>query len=237
MAADGTNTINKLMELFLESRRKGEWVNLSMESKDRKDSITFSILSPSGTPAGQEGSWRPGSRPPWVWTQPMPWTPLSRKRKSPSQWRRDQKRKEKFLAQKATSLDVKEESEIRDAAEKATVVEPVDEIGLTEIPEFVQEETFENDLFKIVGKYKNPKFKPFSVVEPEKEIKVLWEIINAENKSKGIKEIGEGSTFFEHLYEFLGTWRGDKPRRNTLEFLKSAENWPKGIRILEVKPA
>ena len=160
------------------------------------------------------------------------------KKKSPSQWRRDQKRKENFLAQKAASLDVKEEvSETRNSAEKATGTEPVDEIGLTEIPEFVQEETFENDLFKIVGKYKNPKFKPFSVVEPEKEIKVLWEIINAENKSKGIKEIGEGSTFFEHLYEFWGTWRGDKPRRNTLEFLKSAENWPKGIRILEVKPA
>ena len=110
-------------------------------------------------------------------------------------------------------------------------------ISLTEIPDSVQEETFENNLFKIVGEYKNPKFKPFSVVKPQKEIKVLWEIINAENKSKGVKEIGEGSTCFEHLYEFWGTWRVEKPGRNTLEFLKCAENWLKGIRILEVKPA
>ena len=225
------------MELFHESRSKGEWVNLSMESKDGKDSITFSILSPSGTPAGQEGSWRPGSKPPWAWTQPRPWTPPTRKRKSPSQWKRDQKRKTDLLAKKATSCDVKEEMNgTENAVEKATAVEPVDEISLTEIPDSVQEETFKNDGFKIVGEYKNPKFKPFSVVEPERKIKVLWEMINNENKAKGIKEIGEGSTCFEHSYEFWGTWRVEKPGRNTLEFLKCPENWPRGTKILEVKP-
>ena len=39
----------------------------------------------------------------------------------------------------------------------------------------------------------------------------MWEMINNENKAKGIKEIGEGSTCFEHSYEFWGTWRVEKP--------------------------
>ena len=84
--------------------------------------------------------------------------------------------------------------------------------------------------------YKNPKFTPWSVVKPEEEVKTLWEKIKKENEAKGIREIGEGSTCFEHLYEFWGTWKVEKPGKNTLEFLKDSANWPKGIKILEVKP-
>jgi hypothetical protein len=42
-----TSTINKLVELFLKRKSKGERVSLSMESKDGKDSLTFSINYPS----------------------------------------------------------------------------------------------------------------------------------------------------------------------------------------------
>ena len=235
MTAEGTTTIKKLMELFHESRSKGEWVNLSMESKDGKDSFTLYIEHPSGGPAGQARTWATGSRPPWTWRQPRPWTP-QRKRKSPSQWKRDQKRQQDFLDKKAAkSFASADEKEKVDIAKKVTVVDLVDEINLTKIPASVQEEV-ESDLFKIIGEYRDPNFKPFSVVEPEKELKVLWEKIKTENEAKGIKEIGEGSTCFEHFYEFWGTWKVEKPRRNILEFLKSSENWPKGIKILEVNP-
>jgi hypothetical protein len=36
-------------------------------------------------------------------------------------------------------------------------------------------------------------FKPWTVVEPDKEFKTLWELIKAENKTMGIEEIDEGS--------------------------------------------
>ena len=234
MTAEGNTTIKKLMDLFHESRSKGEWVNLSMESKDGKDSFTLSIEHPSGGPPGHARTWPPGSRPPWTWRQPRPWTP-QRKRKSPSQWKRDQKRRQDFLDKKAAkSSSADEKEKVDSTANNVTVEELVDEINLTEIPATVQEEKVGSGLFKIIGEYRDPKFKPFSVVEPEKEVKVLWEKIKTENETKGIKEIGEGSTCFEHFYEFWGTWKVEKPKRNIIEFLKSSENWPQGIKILEV---
>ena len=93
-----------------------------------------------------------------------------------------------------------------------------------------------NETFKIEGEYKNPKFKPWTVVEPEKEFKTLWELIKTDNKTMGIEEIGEGSATFEHCFEFWGTWRIKKPGI-TLNYLENSENWPKGIKITEVKSA
>ena len=59
-----------------------------------------------------------------------------------------------------------------DIAEKVTVVDLVDEINLTEIPATVQEEEVESDLFTIIGEYRDWNFKPFSVIELEKESKL-----------------------------------------------------------------
>ena len=98
------------------SRSKGEWVSLSMESKDGKDAITFSLNNLSGSPARQAGNWTPASAP-WSWTHPRPRMQLSR--------RTD------FFAKKAASEDVKVENS--DKAKKATIVDPEDEISLTEI--------------------------------------------------------------------------------------------------------
>ena len=51
---DGTNTLKQNIELFYVRRNRGEWVKLSIESKDGKDSTIFSLGSPSATPAGQQ---------------------------------------------------------------------------------------------------------------------------------------------------------------------------------------
>ena len=93
-----------------------------------------------------------------------------------------------------------------------------------------------NDLVKIDGEYKDPSFRPWSSVDPEKEVKVLWGKLEDSGKIMGLEEIGEGSTCFEHHFEFWGTWRVNK-EGITDEFLKNAENWPKGVKITYVKPA
>ena len=159
MTADGTSTINQLVELFQLSKSRGEWVNLSMESKDGKDSLTFSLRNPAGAPAGQSRTWTPGSTSPWAWPSPPPWTTFQRRRKTPSQWRRDQKRREKFIAKKKSSIEVKEE--VKETHDK---IDPADEIELEEISSKGNTEAKVNDLFKIEGEYKNPKFKPWATV-------------------------------------------------------------------------
>ena len=75
-----------------------------MESKDGRDNLTFSIINSSGAPAGQASAWTPGSRPPWNWPPPRPW----RRKKTPCQVKRDQKRKENFVSKKAAPAEVKE---------------------------------------------------------------------------------------------------------------------------------
>ena len=90
--------------------------------------------------------------------------------------------------------------------------------------------------FKIEGEYKNAKLKPWTKIEPNKVIKALWNDIKTVNDEKGIEEIGEGSTYFEHCFEFWGTWRVKK-ESITEDFLKNSENWPQGVKITKVKPA
>ena len=119
---------------------------------------------------------------------------------------------------------------------KVTAEEPKDEINLSVIPAPAAIEACVNDLFKIEGVYRNPNFKPWSTVDPNKEVKLLWEMLERDNKEKGIEEIGEGSTCYEHNFEFWGTWKIVKPGI-TVEFLQNLENWPKGIKNIEVKPA
>ena len=192
-----------------------------MESKDGKDSLNFSHRNPAGTPAGQSRTWTPGSTSPWAWPSPPPWTTFQRRSKTPSQWRRDQKRREEFIAKKKSSIEVKEEvKEIHDNIGKTAQKDPEDEIELEQISSKDNDEAKVNALFKIEGEYKNPKFKPWTTVEPEKEFKTLWEQIKKDNEIKGIEEIGEGSATFEHCFEFWGTWRIKKPGLT----IKSLEN-------------
>jgi hypothetical protein len=106
MSTEDAHTINQLMDLFLLSRSRGEWVKLSMETKDGQDSLNF----PLGTPAGKPRTWTPGNATPWTWPpQPPAWT-RPQKRKSPSQWRRDQKRRQELIAKKVSNNDAKKNS-------------------------------------------------------------------------------------------------------------------------------
>ena len=111
-----------------------------------------------------------------------------------------------------------------------------DEINLTEISRNVQIEAEVNDLFKVEGEYKNPKYKPWTTIDPGKEFKTLWESIKSDNETKGVEEIGGGSATFEQCFEFWGTWRVKKPGI-TIKHLEDSENWPDGVKITEVKPA
>ena len=206
MTADGTSAINQLVTLFQLSKSRGELVNLSMESKDGKDFLNFSLRNPAGAPEGQSRTLTPGSTSQWAWPSAPPWTTFQRRRKTPSQWRRDQKRREEFIAKKKSSIEVKEEvKETHGKIGKTTQKDPEDEIELEQISSKGNDEAKVNDLFKIEGEYKNPKFKPWATVEPEKEFKTLWEEIKRDNEIKGIEEIGEGSATFEHCFEFWGT--------------------------------
>ena len=127
MTAEETSTINLLMELFLKSRSKGEWVNLSMESKDGKGSLIFSLGNSAGSPTEQPRAWTPppSSRPPWTRTP--------RRRKTPSQCRRDQKRMQEYLAKKESTDTLKTEAE-EHLDVKVTAEELKDEINLEVIP-------------------------------------------------------------------------------------------------------
>ena len=67
-------------------------------------------------------------------------------------WRETRRENRTYFAKKASSAEVKEEviPKILDA-KKSTVIDPVDEISLTEISEEIQEEALTSDLFIIVG--------------------------------------------------------------------------------------
>ena len=106
-----TTTITKLLDLYQESKEKGEKARLSMETRDGKEFVSFSIGTPlsAGAPAG-----RPSC------------LPSTTRRKTPSQLSRDQGRKEAFLARKRDAVlletsDKSKEKETRGAA--ADVVE------------------------------------------------------------------------------------------------------------------
>ena len=111
-----------------------------------------------------------------------------------------------------------------------------DEIKLTEMSIDIEKECAEDDRIKIEGKFKNPKFRPWTKVNPEEEVKIMWEAIKNDSKLKGIEEIGEASATFEHCFEFWGTWRVMKPGL-TLKYLENSENWTQGINITKVEHA
>ena len=231
MTEDGASTINQLIELYLSSRSRGEWVHLSLESKDGKDVLSFSVNSPAGGPAGTTRTWKTGSTPPCL-DRAAGWnTPFQKRRKTPSQLRRDKKRREAFIAKK--NADLKVENPVK--PELLHPAEVDDEIELTEISdETCNNECKMGDLLKIEGKFKNPKFQSWSKIDPSEEIKVMWEALKNESDAKGIEEIGEASATFEHCFEFWGTWRIKKPGI-TKKDITDANNWPKGITITDVK--
>ena len=118
-------TLRQLLDLYHQSRKRGEWASLSLETRECKDFMTFSFnQAPAGAPARSPGRWQPSPG-------------VIKKWKSPSQLRRDQMRKQDFLAKKRASLDNVENLEAKKNVEKQeeNVHQniPVDKIELTEI--------------------------------------------------------------------------------------------------------
>ena len=92
-----------------------EWASLKMEMKDGKETITFSIESPSAWYSAE--TWKPGNN---QW----------KRRKTPSDHRRDERRKAEFIAKKTLES---QESTVKDKPShpvKVVLVEPKDEINL-----------------------------------------------------------------------------------------------------------
>ena len=88
MASANTITFNQLLEIYQQSRIRGEWATLSLETKDGREFINFTLGGPPGIQSGH--SFRSGQV----------------RRKTPSQQRRDQKRKLEFYAKKKASEEI-----------------------------------------------------------------------------------------------------------------------------------
>ena len=43
-----------------------------------------------------------------------------------------------------------------------------------------------DDLVQIEGEFKNPKLKPWTHINPEEEVKIMWDVIKNERDMKGI---------------------------------------------------
>ena len=151
-------------------------------------------------------------------TTPQEWPPLPTwkgpgRKKTPSQYRRDKRRREQFFEKKKAGETVKGEI-IDDNSKTGHLIEnPSDDISsleLEKIPENENAKEIETgDLFKIEGEYKNASFKPWSKIEPQNVMKVLWNDIKTVNNEIGIEEIGEGSSCFSIVSSSggPGKWR------------------------------
>ena len=102
------DTLAKLLELYQGCKLRGERASLFLETKNGKQSITFTVNDPVGVPEGKSSQMR-------RW-------------KTPSQLKRDRKRREEFLAKKLENQPAMEE--IGNSDEKVNFVEPYDEIDL-----------------------------------------------------------------------------------------------------------
>ena len=102
------DTLAKLLELYQGCKLRGERASLFLETKNTMQSITFTVNEPAGFPEGRSSH--------------------RRRWKTPSQLKRDRKRKEEFLAKKLESEPAVEKTS--NAEEKVHLVEPSDEIDL-----------------------------------------------------------------------------------------------------------
>ena len=140
-------------------------------------------------------------------------------------------------AEKATTdIVLTKNLDVTEEVTETKIEEINDEIELTEISVKGEEECVVDNMVKIEGVFKNPNIKPWTKLDPEKEVKLMWNLIKYESEKIGIEGIGEASATFEHCFEFWGTWKIKKPGLK-LKYLQNSENWSKGIRITEVKHA
>ena len=125
----GENTTQELLELYQKCKARGESATIFMETMNGKDiTITFKV-KPAGSPPAASGNFQ-----------------NSRRWKTPSQLKRDQRRKEEYLAKKLEkqkpACDISEGGNVDESLE-AKIREPTDEISLETLdPEEVCEKLF-----------------------------------------------------------------------------------------------
>ena len=184
----GTQSLNLLLDLYQQSRTKGEWASLYMETKNGKDAITFRIGSlHAGYTARSE-------------------TPVNQcmKRKTPSQRRRDEKRKAEFLAKKTvdpTEASLNNKNANASDHAKVLLVEPKDEINLEE-PE-VKQTKAETEV-NILGEF------VFDTKLQKVEInETFWKSFK-DNFKDGVEEFWDGSLCNEKIIIFWGNVNSKK---------------------------
>ena len=69
--------------------------------------------------------------------------------------------------------------------------------------------------------------------DKENEHEAFWELIKINKDKIGFDDFSDASTYIEHYLEFWGDMVV-KPGV-TEEYLKNLENWPKGVRNLEIR--
>ena len=206
-----TQTLDVLLELYQKTKARGEWASLLMETKNGKDTITFRI---GNVPAGSSAeTGTPATN--------------SKKTKTPSQFRRDQKRKDQFLAKK--NLDAKD-SPLRNSESgsggltKVNLVEPRDEIEL-ETPE-ANESLVETEV-NYVGEYVYD-----TKLERDDIHKEFWKKWNG-NFKEGVKEFSDGSTCNEKILIFWGKCSFKEGFNRS--YLLDKKNWPKEVKKVEIE--
>ena len=122
-----------LLDFYQQSRIKGEWASLLMETRGGKEFITFKVRNFSA--GNTAGSSKPAKE--------------DIRRKTPSQRRRDEKRKAEFIAKK--SVEAKDISAVVNTNNQAILIEPKDEIVLEE-PKAKEALEEENEV-NLVGEY------------------------------------------------------------------------------------
>ena len=182
---------------------------------DGKEFIKFTVGNPAGfTAGGNEKSWKP----------------VSLRRKSPSQQKRDDKRKEEFVRKKNLDAAQEESNEFKVEAvdpQKAAFEVPVDEINLEKLDEQCSK------VFNIKGEFKDPNRKPWLEKIPnakENEHIAFWDLIEKHKDNIGLEDFSDGSTYVEHYLEFWGDLQF-KPGTSEKD-ATNLDNWPKGVRNL-----
>ena len=202
----GTNNLNLLLDIYQQSRINGEWASLKMETKDGKEIITFSIGSPSAGYSAE--TWNPGNN-------------QSKRRKTPSDQRRDERRKAEFIAKKTVES---KESSLKDKPSdpvKVVLVEPKDEINLEEPEVNIEKEV------NYVGEYIYD-----TKLQNDEIHKTIWKTLQ-NNFKEGVEEFLDGSTCNEKIVMFWGKCKFKEGfDRN---YILDKNNWPNGMKKIEIE--
>ena len=168
--------------------------------------ITFSIgIAPAGSSAG---TWNPGNN-------------QSRRRKTPSDPRRDERRKSEFIAKKTMeSNESSVKAKLIDPV-KVVLVQPKDEI------ELVGPELKDGKKVNYVGEYiYDTKLKNDEIHKP------IWKTLQ-NNFKEGVEEFSDGSTYNEKIIMF---WEKCKFKEGfERNYILDKKNWPNGMKKIEIE--